>query len=158
MCGLASEGCVVIARVYEIHADENDSVVTPCHYDGYHNFFVQVYGQKTFLLAPPSSWQQLQPFPFLHPSHGQCQRTLLSQHDAHVHDTPASFVVVCAPLCLQGATTALHSLCITPGAPESRRHAVFTSPLVPRSHGDYHEVGVERSCVLCVKPHRVRVM
>jgi len=48
-------------------------VIAHCHYDGYHNFYVQLRGRKKFTLFPPSSWAHLQVFPFLHPSHAQCQ-------------------------------------------------------------------------------------
>jgi hypothetical protein len=51
-------------------------VSAPCHFDGYHNAFAQLSGRKRFLLAPPSAWRRLRPFPFLHPSHAQCQTTL----------------------------------------------------------------------------------
>ena len=47
-------------------------VVAPCHYDGYHNVFVQVGGRKRFLLWSPQAWRQLNPRPFLHPQHAQC--------------------------------------------------------------------------------------
>jgi hypothetical protein len=52
------------------------NVTAPCHYDGYHNFFVQISGTKRFLLASPWARSWLRPFPFLHPSHAQCQRRL----------------------------------------------------------------------------------
>jgi hypothetical protein len=48
-------------------------VVAPCHYDGHHNFYAQLWGKKRFLLWPPSAWPLLRPFPLLHPSHAQCQ-------------------------------------------------------------------------------------
>ena len=51
-------------------------VVAHCHYDGYHNFFVQIKGRKRFTLVPPSSWHVLRVYPFLHPSHAQCQYNL----------------------------------------------------------------------------------
>lgn len=51
-------------------------VVTPCHYDGYHNAMVQLDGRKRWVLAPPSAWAALRAFPFLHPSHAQCQARL----------------------------------------------------------------------------------
>lgn len=50
-----------------------EGVVAPCHYDGYNNIYVQVKGQKRFYLAAPESRTTLRPFPFLHPSHAQCQ-------------------------------------------------------------------------------------
>ena len=48
-------------------------VVAPCHYDGYHNAVAQLSGRKRFLLAPPTAWPLVRAFPFLHPSHAQCQ-------------------------------------------------------------------------------------
>ncbi|KAL1529003.1 hypothetical protein AB1Y20_010324 [Prymnesium parvum] len=50
----------------------------PCHYDGYHNAFSQLHGRKRFVLAPPNATELLRPFPFLHPSHAQCQAHLPS--------------------------------------------------------------------------------
>merc|ERR1711871_1927434 len=48
-------------------------VVTPCHYDGYHNIYVQLSGYKMFYLLPPSGRNFVRPYPFLHPSQAQCQ-------------------------------------------------------------------------------------
>jgi hypothetical protein len=48
-------------------------VVSPCHYDAYHNAIAQLSGRKRFVLFPPTASQLLRPFPFLHPSHAQCQ-------------------------------------------------------------------------------------
>ena len=53
-------------------------VIAPCHYDGYHNVYVQIRGKKTFRIAPPESHTFLKPYPFVHPSHAQCQVRLLS--------------------------------------------------------------------------------
>lgn len=53
-----------------------DPVVAPCHYDGYHNAVAQLSGRKRFMLAPPSAGPLLRTFPFLHPSHAQCQTAL----------------------------------------------------------------------------------
>ena len=54
------------------------NLTAPCHYDGYLNFFVMLSGSKRFLLAPPSAHDDVAPFPFLHPSHGQCQKDISS--------------------------------------------------------------------------------
>lgn len=51
-------------------------VAAPCHYDGYHNAYAQLHGAKRFILAPPGAWPLLRAFPFLHPSHAQCQEAL----------------------------------------------------------------------------------
>ena len=48
-------------------------VIAHCHYDGYHNFYAQLYGRKKFTLFSPSNWPGLYPYPFLHPSHAQAQ-------------------------------------------------------------------------------------
>ena len=37
-------------------------VIAPCHYDGYHNVYVQIRGKKTFRIAPPESHTFLKPF------------------------------------------------------------------------------------------------
>ena len=55
-------------------------VIAHCHYDGYHNFYAQLYGTKKFTLFKPSNWPGLYPYPFLHPSHAQAQINL-SNHD-----------------------------------------------------------------------------
>ena len=51
-------------------------VIAHCHYDGYHNMYVQLYGKKKFTLFRPSQWTNLYPYPFLHPSHAQSQVNL----------------------------------------------------------------------------------
>lgn len=51
-------------------------VLAHCHYDGYHNFYAQLYGHKRFKLYHPSNWPGLYPYPFLHPSHAQAQVNL----------------------------------------------------------------------------------
>ncbi len=48
-------------------------VIAHCHYDGYHNFYAQLYGKKKFVLFSPTNWPGLYPYPFLHPSHAQAQ-------------------------------------------------------------------------------------
>ena len=48
-------------------------VIAHCHYDGYHNFYAQLYGTKKFTLFRPTNWPGLYPYPFLHPSHAQAQ-------------------------------------------------------------------------------------
>ena len=37
------------------------------HYDIFHNFNVQLYGRKRFLLMPPSDWANLYHYPRIHP-------------------------------------------------------------------------------------------
>lgn len=50
--------------------------VAHAHYDGYHNFFVQIKGRKRFLLMPPHAWRTLGIYPFVHPSHAQAAANL----------------------------------------------------------------------------------
>lgn len=52
------------------------NVVAHCHYDGYHNFYAQLFGTKKFTLFRPTNWPGLYPYPFLHPSHAQAQVNL----------------------------------------------------------------------------------
>ncbi len=56
-------------------------VIAHCHYDGYHNFYAQLYGRKRFTLFSPTNWPGLYPFPFLHPSHAQAQVNASNQED-----------------------------------------------------------------------------
>ena len=56
-------------------------VIAHCHYDGYHNFYAQLYGRKRFTLFSPSSYAGLYPYPFLHPSHAQAQVNLSNYED-----------------------------------------------------------------------------
>ena len=48
-------------------------VIAHCHYDGYHNFFTQLYGRKRFTMFRPTEWPGIYPYPFLHPHHAQAQ-------------------------------------------------------------------------------------
>ena len=56
-------------------------VIAHCHYDGYHNFYAQLYGSKKFTLFQPDNWPGLYPYPFLHPSHAQTQVNLSNTLD-----------------------------------------------------------------------------
>ena len=56
-------------------------VIAHCHYDGYHNFYAQLYGTKKFTLFQPTNWPGLYPYPFLHPSHAQVQVNLSDPRD-----------------------------------------------------------------------------
>lgn len=56
-------------------------VIAHCHYDGYHNFYAQLYGTKKFTLFQPTNWPGLYPYPFLHPSHAQSQVNLSDTSD-----------------------------------------------------------------------------
>lgn len=60
-------------------------VVAHCHYDGYHNFYAQLYGTKKFTLFRPTNWPGLYPYPFLHPSHAQAQVNVSDASDAARH-------------------------------------------------------------------------
>ena len=57
-------------------------VIAHCHYDGYHNFYAQLYGTKKFTLFRPTNWPGLYPYPFLHPSHAQAQVNVSDASDA----------------------------------------------------------------------------
>ena len=57
-------------------------VIAHCHYDGYHNFYAQLYGTKKFTLFRPTNWPGLYPYPFLHPSHAQAQINVSDPSDA----------------------------------------------------------------------------
>lgn len=56
-------------------------VIAHCHYDGYHNFYAQLYGTKKFTLFRPINWPGLYPYPFLHPSHAQAQVNVSDKMD-----------------------------------------------------------------------------
>ena len=56
-------------------------VIAHCHYDGYHNFYAQLYGTKKFTLFSPINWPGLYPYPFLHPSHAQAQVNATDRED-----------------------------------------------------------------------------
>ena len=56
-------------------------VIAHCHYDGYHNFYAQLYGTKRFTMFKPTNWPGLYPYPFLHPSHAQAQVNLSDASD-----------------------------------------------------------------------------
>ena len=76
------------------------AVVAHCHYDGYHNFYAQLYGRKKFLLFSPTSFTGLYPYPFLHPSHAQAQVNL-SEYE-HIESFPlvktvSAFEAILAP-------------------------------------------------------------
>ena len=58
-------------------------VVAHCHYDGYHNFYTQLYGTKKFTLFRPTNWPGLYPYPFLHPSHAQAQVNVSNREESH---------------------------------------------------------------------------
>lgn len=48
-------------------------VTAHTHYDRSHNFFVQIYGTKRFILFPPSQAESLYLYPALHPHYHQSQ-------------------------------------------------------------------------------------
>jgi hypothetical protein len=52
------------------------------HYDQAQNFYCQVRGKKRFLIAPPSSWFRLYPYPTEHPCDRQSQVDF-ARPDAH---------------------------------------------------------------------------
>ena len=60
-------------------------VIAHCHYDGYHNFYAQLFGRKKFTLFRPTNWPGLYPYPFLHPSHAQAQVNATDPKDVRKH-------------------------------------------------------------------------
>ena len=44
------------------------NITTPLHYDLLHNFYVQVYGRKRFVLTAPQAWRDAYLFPRIHPT------------------------------------------------------------------------------------------
>ena len=56
-------------------------VITHMHYDGYHNFYVQIQGRKKFTVFSPSEWKHVYPYPFLHPHHAQAQVNISNVND-----------------------------------------------------------------------------
>ena len=74
-------------------------VIAHCHYDGYHNFYAQLYGTKKFTLFHPTNWPGLYPYPFLHPSHAQAQVNTSNQAESEslfplVHSVEAVEVIL----------------------------------------------------------------
>jgi hypothetical protein len=47
--------------------------VAHTHYDIFHNYNVQLYGRKRFVLYPPATWTQLYHYPRHHPSCASCR-------------------------------------------------------------------------------------
>ena len=45
---------------------------------------MQLYGAKRLTLLPPTASGLLRPFPYLHPSHAQCQQRLSELTDAQL--------------------------------------------------------------------------
>ena len=48
-------------------------VTANCHFDRSHNFFVQLSGQKRWILYPPTDWNSFYLYPSFHPSYHQSQ-------------------------------------------------------------------------------------
>jgi hypothetical protein len=48
-------------------------VIAQCHHDRSHNFFAQIYGKKKWILYPPSEWENLYLYPYLHAHYQQSQ-------------------------------------------------------------------------------------
>jgi hypothetical protein len=53
--------------------------VTPCHFDGYYNMYLQLSGTKRFTLLRPEARGALSMYPFLHPSFGQCRHSFMEE-------------------------------------------------------------------------------
>ena len=98
-----------LVSLYPQHSSANlwlgrAGVVAPCHYDGYHNAFAHLHGRKRLRLAPPSASALVQPFPFLHPSHGQCQAHTLPPEASIDADLHPGDVLYLPPLWFHEAT------------------------------------------------------
>ena len=98
-----------LVSLYPQHSSANlwlgrAGVVAPCHYDGYHNAFAHLHGRKRLRLAPPSAAALVQPFPFLHPSHGQCQAHTLPPDASVDADLHPGDVLYLPPLWFHEAT------------------------------------------------------
>ena len=75
-------------------------VIAHCHFDGYHNFYAQLYGRKKFTMFDPGSFTGLYPFPYLHPSHAQAQVNLSNTEDVKLFPLVQkleSYVVILEP-------------------------------------------------------------
>eukprot|EP01112_Ceratiomyxa_fruticulosa_P011645 TRINITY_DN3178_c0_g1_i1.p1 TRINITY_DN3178_c0_g1~~TRINITY_DN3178_c0_g1_i1.p1 ORF type:complete len:217 (+),score=50.42 TRINITY_DN3178_c0_g1_i1:681-1331(+) len=74
-------------------------VTAHAHYDSFHNFFVQLYGKKKFLLSPPSQWESLQLYPRLHPFYRQSQLNFSSNSNSWLNDhpRPQAYEVILSP-------------------------------------------------------------
>ena len=78
-----------LLSLYPQHSSVNlwlsmEGGVTPCHFDGFHNMYVQIAGVKRFLLLPPDSHASREFYPFLHPSYAQCRNRLADSPSGHV--------------------------------------------------------------------------
>eukprot|EP00301_Raphidiophrys_heterophryoidea_P010938 c1629_g1_i1.p1 GENE.c1629_g1_i1~~c1629_g1_i1.p1 ORF type:complete len:366 (-),score=66.28 c1629_g1_i1:314-1411(-) len=71
------------------------SVLSPCHYDGYRNFYTVLLGRKRFRIFPPTAADSLRPYPYLHPHHAQCQTNVsLAATDSSVVGSLGSIEMV----------------------------------------------------------------
>ena len=111
-------------------------VIAPCHYDSYHNVYVQVYGQKTFFIASPTAKHILKPYPFVHPSHAQCQLRLnaerAAQIDVYVATLHKGDVLYLPPLWFHEVVAETNSISVngwTPGRDAVWVDALFAVPL-----------------------------
>ena len=77
--------CVSESPFYPILADPpvnmqvwlgEAGLISLLHYDSSHNFFLQLYGRKTFVLLPPSEAPKVQLFPWAHPGDAHTQLPL----------------------------------------------------------------------------------
>lgn len=108
-------------------------ITTPCHFDGYHNMYVQIAGSKRFVLYPPSDIVHLRSYPFLHvcnihillllppsppPPLSTPRNTLLITYvsipshfnSPHMHNVNPRCLVSC---CLRSSPSSLRATCCT---------------------------------------------
>ena len=82
---------------------------TPTHYDYFNNVYLQVYGRKTFYLAPPALHQGLRIRSALHPAH---RSTELQLSRAHALSYAGLFLVrVCVRVCACACVCACVCMC-----------------------------------------------
>ena len=66
-------------------------LATQAHYDVFHNWYTQLHGEKTFLLASPGQHCHMYPHPALHQSSRQSQLCLAGARCGAAHGDQVSF-------------------------------------------------------------------
>jgi hypothetical protein len=80
---------------------------TNAHYDQVHNFYVQIYGVKRFLLLPPSASEDIYIFPKLHPNARQSRINFNEPDVKELTDTLTNFIGSSEDGWIQGYTVDL---------------------------------------------------
>jgi hypothetical protein len=101
---------------------------TNAHYDSVHNFFIQVYGKKKFLLFPPNAIEDLYVFPKGHPSARQSRINFESSNAEELREKYPNFLGDGSSGLLQG-----YEVTLNPGemlyVPPGWFHAVWAKSL-----------------------------